>query len=105
LEALAAAATEDGDARRAARFFGAAAALRVILGPLLPLAAPSDRDACLDSLRRVLGEEQFRAAWNAGRALTVDGALADAPEQLDVRAGGAPRRRGRRADYDRPRRP
>jgi tetratricopeptide (TPR) repeat protein len=66
--------------RRAARLFGVAAALRDAVGTPLP---PYDRaayDYHLAALRAGLGEAAFAAAWEAGRALPLEDAVAFALE-------------------------
>jgi hypothetical protein len=77
LEHLAALAKVERQADRAARLYGAAAALRDrIRSPLSPAdhAAYYDRD--LAEVRACLGETAFRAAWSAGAALTPEEAAA-----------------------------
>lgn len=67
-----------GDAERAARLCGAAAALRAVIGVQLPAAGRSKFDQITASARVALGEEAFSAAWTAGQALTLDKAVAEA---------------------------
>lgn len=63
---------------RAARLFGAAEALReVIRTGLLPVER-DERDRDLQAVESALGADAFSAAWDAGRALTLDEALAEA---------------------------
>ena len=60
---------------RAARLFGAAEALRQIMGAPLP---PSDRaeyERNVAAVRAQLGEEMFAAAWAEGRAMTMEQAV------------------------------
>jgi len=62
---------------RAARLFGAAEGLRDEFG--MPLHGNwDDRDPAVARIRAALGEEAFAAAWAAGRALPLDGAVAEA---------------------------
>jgi hypothetical protein len=78
LEGWAELAAVEEQPERAARLFGAAAALRETLGAPLP---PSDRveyERRLATLRSTLGEPAFASAWNAGRALTWQQAADDA---------------------------
>jgi non-specific serine/threonine protein kinase len=89
LEGLADVAAADDQPERAARLFGAAEALRGVLGAPLP---PGDRaryDCCVAVTRAALGEEAFAAAWAAGRALSlnqaVDHALADGSDDTPDR--------------------
>jgi hypothetical protein len=84
LEGLAALASQQDQARRAASLFGATHALRRSIG------APSDYDdpGALrdqrDAAREELGEEAFGAAWAEGEAMTLEEAVAFAlKEGLD----------------------
>jgi tetratricopeptide (TPR) repeat protein len=81
LRAFAALAAVRGQAERAARLFGAAEALREAIGSPL---APVDRaeyDRSLAAARAALGEEGFAAAWAAGRALSLEAAMAFALDE------------------------
>jgi len=63
---------------RAALLYGAAAGLRAAIGAPLP---PVDRVACdrsATALRGALGEQAFATAWAAGRALSLEQAIAAA---------------------------
>jgi predicted ATPase/class 3 adenylate cyclase len=72
-------AAEDGIALRATRLCGAAEALRdVIRAPLSPADRPT-YEATLAALRATLGEERFAAARLAGRELSLEQAVAEAP--------------------------
>ena len=63
---------------RAARFYGAAAALREsIAAPLAPSFRPY-YDQRIVQTRAALGAEDFTAAWTSGRALTLEEILAQA---------------------------
>jgi DNA-binding CsgD family transcriptional regulator len=77
---------------RAARLFGAVAALReqTGLGVLHALKEPYDR--ALKRVREELGEERFAAVWAAGRALTLEQAVveASAPSPSPTPAPPAP---------------
>jgi len=67
---------EAADFVRAARLFGAAAALRQAIGTLL---APIEQEAHrhqVDRVRQILGEEEFAAAWSEGRVMDLDEAVA-----------------------------
>jgi non-specific serine/threonine protein kinase len=77
LEALADAAGT-GDAARAARLLGAAAALREAIGAPVPPADRARHQRDLDALRANLGETAFAAAWASGRALTPGEVAAEA---------------------------
>jgi DNA-binding CsgD family transcriptional regulator len=80
---------------RAARFLGAAAALREITGGGLSYGAQTVFDEHLAAAREALGEDAFTAAWGVGQALTVDevaaGAGAFLGECAVAPAGGQPR--------------
>jgi predicted ATPase/DNA-binding SARP family transcriptional activator len=73
LEGLAAVAVAQGQAERAARLFGAAASWWE--GVPVPR-EQTETEAHLAALRVVLGDAAFAAAWEAGRALTWEQALA-----------------------------
>jgi predicted ATPase/Tfp pilus assembly protein PilF len=78
LEILTWVAEARGQSQRAARFGGAAEALRDALG--MPL-APEERDGHDEAVRamhQALGEEGFASAWAAGRALSQEAAVAEA---------------------------
>jgi predicted ATPase/DNA-binding SARP family transcriptional activator len=76
LEGLAAVACAQKQAERAARLFGAAAALRDTLGAPLLLREQTEQDAHLALLRQTLGKPAFTTAYQAGRALTWEQAAA-----------------------------
>ena len=76
LEQLAEIATIDGNADRAACLYGAAAALRDLLGT-----APSEVDLerstrHLEAVRQQLGDSAFSAAWSRGQASSIDAMIA-----------------------------
>jgi non-specific serine/threonine protein kinase len=79
--------------RRAARLWGAAEALREAIGAPPPRHAERAREA-LAATRRGLGEDEFAAAWAAGRALTLSEAVAEAlhnsPDTAGQRTSVAP---------------
>ncbi|HLW59821.1 MAG TPA: tetratricopeptide repeat protein [bacterium] len=78
LEGFASLAAAQQQVERAARLFGAAAALREAIGvPLLSSDRP-DYDRAVAAARAGLGEEAFAAASSAGRAMTLEEAVADA---------------------------
>src|SRR5262249_16294270 len=75
LDLLAAAASAQGRAKRAARLLGAAEALREALGAPLP---PPDRepyDRHLTRVRSMLDAGAFAASWAAGRSLEAGAAV------------------------------
>lgn len=89
LEGLAAVSATQGQPVAAARLYGFAEALRTPLGaPLPPIDQPSYQRS-VAALRAQLGEPTFRSAWAAGRALTLEEALAEAA-QVSVREGLPP---------------
>jgi non-specific serine/threonine protein kinase len=70
-----------GQVERGARLFGAAEALREVIGALAP---PNEREevaAELSAARAALGEEAFAAAWREGRALPLEEIVALALEE------------------------
>jgi non-specific serine/threonine protein kinase len=64
-----------GRAEHAARLFGAAEALRTVVGTAILPHWQADHDRAEATARAALGEEAFAAAWAAGRALTVEQAI------------------------------
>jgi DNA-binding CsgD family transcriptional regulator/Tfp pilus assembly protein PilF len=85
LDGLALVAIAQGDDRRAARLFGVAQATHS--EPIVGVTALNreQRDATVAAVRDRLGEAAFAAAWAAGRALTVDRAVAEASAQAPSR--------------------
>jgi DNA-binding CsgD family transcriptional regulator len=71
-------ALESGQAERAARLLGASAALHEAIGAVPPAGLPGDLGDGPQRARAVLGEAAFEVAWAAGRAFSVDEAIADA---------------------------
>jgi predicted ATPase/Tfp pilus assembly protein PilF len=65
---------------RSVRLLGAAQALRQTIGASLNPSAREEYDRRLASLQERLGEERFKAAWEEGRKMTPDDAVADARE-------------------------
>ena len=94
LENLAYVALGQGEPERAARLLGAAAALRAARWtPILPVDRPEHEDQVART-RAALGEPAFTAAWVAGRAMTLEDALAFALAEVgaDVAAPWSPDR-------------
>jgi len=56
--------------------FGAAAGLRKSIGAAPLPSSRSERPELLDALRAALGEESFRADWEAGWAMSAEEACA-----------------------------
>ncbi|MDQ3792965.1 MAG: AfsR/SARP family transcriptional regulator, partial [Actinomycetota bacterium] len=82
LEILAGALAMLGRARRAARLYGAAEALRERTGSTLVLSILRElREERLGTLREHLGEAGLAAAWAEGRALSRDEAIEEALAQ------------------------
>ena len=67
-----------GDEVRATRLYAAAAALRESTGMGVPAYDRDRDDRLLGALRKRLGADRFSAAWAAGRALSMDEAVAEA---------------------------
>jgi hypothetical protein len=69
-----------GRAEGAARLLGAAAACRERIGMLRRIQGPAatDIETAVAPAREVLGEQQWAAAFAAGRALTLEEAIAEA---------------------------
>jgi predicted ATPase/transcriptional regulator with XRE-family HTH domain len=82
LEGLAGVAVGRGQPECAARLFGAADAIRTQIGtPIRPVNRPRyERDVA--AVRAALGEEQFKALWDEGRAMTQEQAIAFALDEL-----------------------
>jgi tetratricopeptide (TPR) repeat protein len=76
LEALAAVDQAQGQLLRAARLLGAASTLRETHGPPVPPIDRADWEQQVAAVRVALGEEAFAAAWAAGRAMSLEEALA-----------------------------
>jgi predicted ATPase/DNA-binding SARP family transcriptional activator len=74
LEGLSAIAVADGRPERAARLLGAADALRQAAGAPLPAHEAADRNDAVAGASAALGEDAFRAAFAAGRALPLPAA-------------------------------
>jgi hypothetical protein len=70
----------------AAKLLGAAEALRESLGVALAPAEQETHDETAASVRKALGEERFSAAWQQGRELARDEAIAFALEEEAARA-------------------
>jgi len=65
-----------GQGERAARLFGAAQALREAMGASLSPSEHTDDERHTAATRAALGEEAFAAAWNEGRSLSLEQAIA-----------------------------
>jgi DNA-binding CsgD family transcriptional regulator len=78
LTELAYVAAARGDAERAVRLDGAAAALREITGAKITKAHRTDHDRLVAALQETLGQDQFEAVWSASQARTPEEAVAAA---------------------------
>jgi hypothetical protein len=78
LTVAAAAAFWSGQPAQCARLHGAVEALREAVGTSLPAPYAAEYGRGVVTLRTALGEEAFAAAWEAGRALTPEEAIAEA---------------------------
>lgn len=78
LEGMAEIAGTCGDAGRAGRLCGAAAALRAAIGVQLPVGRRANVERTTAVARAALGEADFTAAWAAGQAMSLEQAIAEA---------------------------
>jgi len=76
LEGLAGVAGGQGQPERAARLWGAAEALRESIGMLISLSERTDYDRQVASVRAALSAEAFETAWQTGRAMGLEKAVA-----------------------------
>jgi hypothetical protein len=76
LERLAALADQDGSHREAARFFGAAHAIRQRRGAVRFKVGGAGYEASVSALRDALGEKDFDSAWAEGAAMSTEEAIA-----------------------------
>jgi tetratricopeptide (TPR) repeat protein len=81
LERLAEVVLAQGQAEKAVRILGAAAGLRASIGSVVDSADQPEYDKLREGLRSGMGEERFDAEWEAGRALSLDEAVAYALER------------------------
>lgn len=98
LAALGGLAGERGHPQRAARLLGAADALVIGTGATLERTDQIVFDADVETAREALGEADFAAAWDAGRALSLEQAVAEALDAGDE----SPAKTAGRTDPDRP---
>ena len=95
LDGLATVAALNGEPRRAAELFGVASAVRDAIRAAPDFGAyvdPKVREATIAKVRTCLGEEAFARAWELGRSLPLEQAVA---EVLSGEAG-LPRTRARK---------
>jgi DNA-binding CsgD family transcriptional regulator/tetratricopeptide (TPR) repeat protein len=76
LEGLAALSAEQGALRQAVRLWGAAHALREAIGAPMHPVHRAGYEQAIALAHKVLGEQAFRAAWDEGRLMTPEQALA-----------------------------
>jgi hypothetical protein len=76
-------AIQQGQFARAARLFGAADALRQVIGAPLPQTAREDFERDVALLQSRAGEAEFTRAWSEGRAMTLEQAVAYAGESIE----------------------
>jgi predicted ATPase/class 3 adenylate cyclase len=88
LEGMAWLAAAEGRVTRAARLGGAAEALREALGAALHPVLHGGHDRAVQAMQTALDEAAFTTAWDEGRALPLEEAVALAPEG-SVRALGS----------------
>jgi non-specific serine/threonine protein kinase len=77
LEGFAEIAAESGEAERAARLLGAAHNLRDVNGSTVQPVNRAVHARTLAAAHKVLGQAAFTAAWDAGRAMRLEQAIAD----------------------------
>src|SRR5262245_56927690 len=63
---------------RAALLFSASTTLRDVIGIRRPATSHANYDPEVGAIRDVLGEVLFNQAWNAGQAMTLEQAIAEA---------------------------
>ncbi len=81
LDAFGILAAEQGQAKRAARLLGAAEALREAIDAPLPPSERAGHEPDIAKVRAALGEEAFTMAWDQGRAMRLEQAMAYAVEE------------------------
>ena len=69
------------NARRAARLYGAAQALRETIGSPLPAEDRAYYEEAVADVHTIPGEASFEAAWAEGRAMPLEQAVAYALEE------------------------
>ena len=84
LEGAAALALAGGQPERAARLLGSADAIREAIGVPVPPGERTDSDRTGEAAYVELGRDSFESAWSAGRAMTLDSAVAYALAEADV---------------------
>ena len=80
LERLAGVAMAQGQVEKAVRLFGAATVLRSSIGSVIDPADQARYKKNLNTLRAKLGGKRYKAAWDEGRAMTMEQAITYALE-------------------------
>jgi predicted ATPase/DNA-binding CsgD family transcriptional regulator len=83
LEGLASVLAAQGEPIRAARLWGAAEALREVIGVPVPPVEQADYEQAVASARVSCGEKAFTASWMEGRTMTPEQALAAHGEAIE----------------------
>jgi hypothetical protein len=89
LEGIAGVAAGQRRSERVARLLGAAAALRATLGASPSPSDQAEQAATSAEVRAALGDDIFDAAWEAGRGLALEAAIAEALATADEIAAEA----------------
>jgi tetratricopeptide (TPR) repeat protein len=89
LEDFAGLATEQGQYERAVRLLGAEETWAATIGRTPPVAYAAEYERTVTAARTVLNEEEFAAAWNEGRAMTLEQAIDYALDTGDAVVRGA----------------
>jgi predicted ATPase len=76
LDGLAGVWAAQGDHTRAVRLLGAGSALRGVLGAAMPPAFQASYDGIVAAAHQGMEDEAFAAAWEEGKAMTLDQAIA-----------------------------
>jgi len=72
---LAGVAFDEGDARRAALYLGAADALRRAAATPVPPVLRAGVDELVTEVRSAIGDEAFAEEWTVGQSLTAEAAI------------------------------
>jgi predicted ATPase/class 3 adenylate cyclase/Tfp pilus assembly protein PilF len=82
LEGLASLAGKEAQAQRSVRLWGAAAALREVMGSLLPPIERDKQEREMTAMRKTMVEDAFAAAWAQGQTMTMEQAIEYAIEDV-----------------------
>ncbi|BDI30811.1 hypothetical protein CCAX7_28620 [Capsulimonas corticalis] len=86
LEEIATTLLAQNEAAKAVRLLGASQSVRDSIGALLPSDKQEERDRQIEQSRQALGDTAFDAAWDKGRALTWEQAIAYALGDAEIDA-------------------